>query len=81
MNAFCNNWKEFEPVEVVEIGGLRFRSLKYWSFAGFIVFLAAVLLFPFFTSPWIVPSGAAGGAIWVGFGAAYRRAKFPRLKS
>lgn len=41
MNAFCEDWKDFQPIEVVEVRTVRFRSLKYWSLAGFLILLCA----------------------------------------
>lgn len=76
MNAFCEDWKDFQPIEVVEIKTVRFKSLKYWSLAGFLIFAFCVGLFPLAQSPWLVAMGTAGGVVWIVFGAAYRRIKF-----
>lgn len=80
MNAFCEDWKNFEPVEISEASGIMFRNLKYWSLVGFLIFVIAVILTPFIPSEWVIAIGTAGGLIWVVFGSAYRRAKFINLK-
>ena len=49
--------------------------LAYCSFAGFLVLAVAALLMPFAPSPWVAVVGMAGGAVWVVFGALFRRSR------